>query len=90
MIGITVKTIIIKKQLKFVFKVPGVLFCTTFSMRTGWFPDVPPVYYLLSTWFSFGNVNADEFTSVQQNEMLSTKNSIAFSLGNSFSIELSG
>ena len=24
------------------FKVPGVLFCTIFSMWTGWFIDVPP------------------------------------------------
>jgi hypothetical protein len=29
MIGLTVKNIIIKKQLKTFFKVPGVLFCTT-------------------------------------------------------------
>ena len=41
MIGLTVKNIIIKKQLKFFFKVPGVLFCTTVSMRIGWFTDVP-------------------------------------------------
>ena len=48
MIGLTVKNIIIKKQLKFFFKVPGVLFCTIFedwtvSMRIGWFTDVPPL-----------------------------------------------
>jgi hypothetical protein len=51
MIGLTVKNIIIKKQLNFFFKVPGVLFCTIFedclngtvSMRIGWFTDVPPI-----------------------------------------------
>jgi hypothetical protein len=32
MIGLTVKNIIIKKQLDFFFKVPGVLFCTTVSV----------------------------------------------------------
>ena len=42
MIELTVKNIIIKKQLNFFFKVPGVLFCTTVSMRIGWFTDVPP------------------------------------------------
>ena len=54
MIGLTVKNIIIKKQLKKKFKVPGDLFCTIFedwftdvpprtvSMRIGWFTDVPP------------------------------------------------
>ena len=45
MIGLTVKNIIIKKQLKKKFKVPGDLFCTfsrTVSMRIGWFTDVPP------------------------------------------------
>ena len=31
MIGLTVKHIIIKKQLKLLFNVPGVLFCTTFQ-----------------------------------------------------------
>ena len=31
MIGLTVKNIIIKKQLKFFFKVPGVLCCTIFD-----------------------------------------------------------
>jgi hypothetical protein len=31
MIGLTVKNIIIKKQLIFFFKVPGVLFCTIFD-----------------------------------------------------------
>jgi hypothetical protein len=31
MIGLTVKNIIIKKQLNFFFKVPGVLFCTIFE-----------------------------------------------------------
>ena len=31
MIGLTVKNIIIKKQLKKNFKVPGVLFCTIFE-----------------------------------------------------------
>jgi hypothetical protein len=41
MIGLTVKNII-KKQLNFFFKVLGVLFCTTVSMRIGWFTDVPP------------------------------------------------
>jgi hypothetical protein len=45
MIGLTVKNIIIKKQLKFFFKVPGVLFSTV-SMRIGWFIDVPPSYCL--------------------------------------------
>ena len=45
MIGLTVKNIIIKKQLKKKFKVPGDLFCTIFetvSMRIGWFTDVSP------------------------------------------------
>ena len=42
MIGLTVKNIIIKKQLNFFFKVPGVLFCTTVSMSIDWFIDVPP------------------------------------------------
>jgi hypothetical protein len=47
MIGLTVKNIIIEKQLKKKFKVPGVLFCTIFedtnvSMQIGWFTDVPP------------------------------------------------
>jgi hypothetical protein len=32
MIGLTVKNIIITKQLKFFFKVPGVLFCTIFGL----------------------------------------------------------
>ena len=32
MIGLTVKNIIIKKQLNFVFKVPGVLFCTIYNV----------------------------------------------------------
>ena len=47
MIGLTVKNIIIKKQLKIFFKVPGVLFCTinnimrTVSMQIGWFTDLP-------------------------------------------------
>jgi hypothetical protein len=41
MIGLTVKNIIIKKQLKKNFKVPGVLFCTIFD-GIGWFTDVPP------------------------------------------------
>ena len=40
MIRLTVKNIIIKKQLKKNFKVPGVLFCTIF---VGWFTDVPPI-----------------------------------------------
>ena len=31
MIGLTIKNIIIKKQLKTNFKVPGVLFCTIFE-----------------------------------------------------------
>ena len=31
MIGLTVNNIIIKKQLKLLFNVPGVLFCTTFE-----------------------------------------------------------
>jgi hypothetical protein len=44
MIGLTVKNIIIKKQLKKNFKVPGVLFYTIFEdwMRIGWFTDMPP------------------------------------------------
>jgi hypothetical protein len=57
MIGLTAKNIIIKKQLKKKFKVPGDLFCTIFedylnadwlvywtvSMRIGWFTDAPPI-----------------------------------------------
>jgi hypothetical protein len=31
MIGLTVNNIIMKKQLNLLFKVPGVLFCTTFE-----------------------------------------------------------
>ena len=31
MIGLTVKNVIIKKQLKLLFNVPGVLFCNTFE-----------------------------------------------------------
>jgi hypothetical protein len=55
MIGLTVKKIIIKKQLKFFFKVPGDLFCTIFedclnegtvSMRIGWF--TVPIYKIKS------------------------------------------
>jgi hypothetical protein len=45
MIGLTVKNIIIKKQLKFFSKFLVfyfVLFSTTVSMRIGWFTDVPP------------------------------------------------
>ena len=42
MIGLTVKNIIIKKQLEKKFKVPGDLFSRTVSMRIGWFTDVPP------------------------------------------------
>ena len=43
MIGLTVKNIIIKKQLKKKFKVPGDLFCTIFEgLSQGWFTDVPP------------------------------------------------
>jgi hypothetical protein len=37
MIGLTVKNIIIKKQQKQNFKVPGVLFCTIFDcLNAGW------------------------------------------------------
>ena len=38
MIGLTVNNIIIKKQLKLLFNVPGVLFCTTFEdgLNTHW------------------------------------------------------
>jgi hypothetical protein len=44
MIGLTVKYIIIKKQLNHFFKVPGVLFCTIFDCLNaiGWLTDVPP------------------------------------------------
>jgi hypothetical protein len=45
------------------------------------------------SWARFGNINADEFTSVfffyVQNEMLCEKHIIVFSLGNSFLIVLS-
>ena len=47
MIGLTVQNIIIKKQLKTKFKVPGVLFCTIFKdclNTVGWFTDVPPLH----------------------------------------------
>ena len=45
MIQLTIKNIIIKKQLNFFFKIPGVLFCTTVSMRIGWFTNVPPLSF---------------------------------------------
>ena len=49
MIGLTVKNIIIKKQLKKNFKVPGVLFCTIFEdcLNADWL-----VYFMTSYSFS--------------------------------------
>jgi hypothetical protein len=53
MIGLTVKNIIIKKQLKKNFKVPGVLFCTIFedtnvSMQIGWLGQKDKQWLVLS------------------------------------------
>ena len=41
MIGLTVKKYHNQETTEFLFKITGVLFCTTFSMRIGWLTDVP-------------------------------------------------
>ena len=61
MIGLTVKNIIIKKQLNFFFKVPGVLFCTIFEdcLNADWLVywcaplSEPQILSTAKTWLFF-------------------------------------
>jgi hypothetical protein len=54
MIGLTVKNIIIKKQLKFFFKVPGVLFCTIFDcLNADWLVSNTSINHYFFKLFSW-------------------------------------
>ena len=51
MIGLTVKNIIIKKQLNFFFKVPGVLFCTIFVLLSQFIDEEFQTFNNNLIWF---------------------------------------